>query len=176
MAKRTTNKDDREDVVSLSNIIKIVMLALLLAFLITRIMLPTRVVGYSMFPTLNDGDYVLVNRLDKVPDNGDIVVFYYGQFGLKYLVKRVIAAEGDKLELNKGVITVNGITLDEQYVNEHWESGFYSGTIPDGYMFVMGDNRNDSTDSRIFGLVDEDTLIGNVIIRLFPLNKMGLVN
>lgn len=179
MAKRSTSNDndddDDDDVVSLSNIIKIVISALLLAFLITRIILPTKVVGYSMYPTLIEGDYVLVNRLDKVPNNGETIVFYYGHFGLKYLVKRVIAVEGDMLELSNGVITVNGVKLDEPYINEDWESGVYSGTIPKGQIFVMGDNRNYSTDSRIFGLVSEDKIIGKVVLRFFPLCKLGLI-
>lgn len=146
-------------------VVRSITVGFLIAFLITRIILPTKIMGSSMYPTLIDGDYVLVNRLDKKPDREDIIVFYYGILDQEYLVKRVIAISGDRYEINHGEVFINGSRIEESYVKEEWVEKNFSGLVPEGYIFVMGDNRNSSVDSRSFGLVEVSEVIGKVLLK-----------
>lgn len=154
---------ENQNYISLFNILKIVGSAFLLAFLITRIILPAKIVGDSMEPTLHDGRYVAVNRISKDLVAGDIIIFNI--YDKKYLVKRVIAVEGDVLEIKNGEIHVNGVRLDEPYIKEKWYDGFYSGVIPEGHIYVMGDNRNDSIDSRNIGSIKMNTILGKILFK-----------
>ena len=111
----------------------------------------------------DDGDTLLLNMLGS-PERGDIVVFTYDWNGVTphALVKRVIALPGDRVEISDGKLFLNGELLDEPYLKEdmdHFYDGF-SVTVPDGHFFAMGDNRNNSTDSRAIGCVPQNKLIG----------------
>lgn len=139
--------------------------------------------GTSMYPTLNNQDKMLVSDVFYRPKAGDIVVFKKDQYDPdKALVKRVIATEGQEINIDfdKGVVYVDGEPLEEDYINELTTTKLdFIGpqTVPEGCVFVMGDNRNMSTDSRKseIGMVDNRLIIGKVYCVIFPLSSFGLV-
>ena len=143
------------------------------------------VVGHSMVPTLQDGDKVIITRLAGDYERGDIVVLRKETFREEPIVKRIIAVEGQTIDIDfvSGIVYVDGEALDEPYVNEltydpeDFESYEKPVVVPEGCVFVMGDNRNNSTDSRreTIGFVDERYIMGKVIFRILPLSKVGAI-
>ena len=139
--------------------------------------------GTSMNPTLNNQDKMLVSGLFYKPEAGDIVVFKKDSYSPdKALVKRVIATEGQEINIDfdRGIVYVDGVALEEDYISELTTTKLdFIGpkTVPEGCVFVMGDNRNMSTDSRDkdIDMVDERLIIGKVYCVLFPLSSFGLV-
>ena len=140
--------------------------------------------GTSMNPTLNNQDKMLVSGLFYKPEAGDIVVFKKDSYSPdKALVKRVIATEGQEINIDfdKGIVYVDGAAIEEDYIAELTRTKLdFIGpkTVPEGCVFVMGDNRNMSTDSRDkdIDMVDERLIIGKVYCVLFPLSSFGLVD
>ncbi len=139
--------------------------------------------GTSMYPTLNNQDKMLVSDIFYKPKAGDVVVFKKDQYDpSKALVKRVIATEGQEINIDfdRGIVYVDGEALEEDYINELTTTKLdFIGpqTVPEGCVFVMGDNRNMSTDSRKteIGMVDTRLIIGRVYFVIFPLDSFGLV-
>ena len=140
-----------------------------------------KVDGHSMDHTLSDGERILINLL-KVPDYGDIVVVDgYTDYG-KPLVKRVIAKGGDTIciDYETGTVAVNGEVLREDYIAEPTYLGYdveFPYTVPEGTVFVMGDNRNNSLDSRssYVGCIDERDILGKVLLCFLPVSDFGVV-
>lgn len=134
--------------------------------------------GSSMSPALNDGDKILVSCFNYKPRKGDMVVFYVPSSDSLF-VKRVIATENDTVDINYDMKTVkiNGETINEPYavVTESPRKNeiAYPFTTPEGHVFVMGDNRNESLDSRsvMVGGVDENRILGKAVFKLFPFSK-----
>lgn len=139
--------------------------------------------GTSMYPTLNNEDKMLVSDLFYKPKTGDVVVFKKDQYDPdRALVKRVIATEGQEINIDfdRGIVYVDGEAIEEDYINELTATKLdFIGpqTVPDGCVFVMGDNRNMSTDSRKteIGMVDNRLIIGKVYLVIFPLESFGMV-
>ena len=139
--------------------------------------------GTSMVPTLQNQDKMLVSGLFYKPKAGDIVVFKKDEYSPnKALVKRVIATENQKINIDfdKGIVYVDEVPIEEDYINDLTLTKLdFIGpkTVPEGCVFVMGDNRNMSTDSRKneIGMVDSRLIIGKVYCVLFPLKSFGLV-
>ena len=163
--------------------IKVIATALVFAFIITQFVRPTLVRGESMYPTLEERDYLIINRMAyKIgePEDGDIIVFstqlLQENGNTKDLVKRIIAVEGEKIEDSK--VYINDKLIDEPYIHNNYTEGNVDIVIPEGKVFAMGDNREKSLDSRYqdVGLVDEKDIMGKVAIRLFPFNKIGKVD
>jgi len=132
-----------------------------------------RVEGQSMAPTLEDQDRLIVNKLVYrigEPRRGDIVMLYYPLNPDKSFVKRVIAEEGDTVRIVDGRVYVNDIPLKDDYVASEYRSHDDWGpqVIPEGYYFVMGDHRNNSSDSRHWGMVPKKYIIGKVQLRWWP--------
>ena len=133
-----------------------------------------RVEGQSMAPTLADQDRLIVNKLAYrigEPRRGDIVMLYYPLNPDKSFVKRVIAEEGDQVRIVDGRVYVNDVPLRDDFVPPEFRShdDFGPTVIPDGYYFVMGDHRNNSSDSRHWGMVPKKYIIGKVQLRWWPL-------
>ena len=139
--------------------------------------------GTSMNPTLLNGDKMLVSDLFYRPKAGDVVVFKTDNYDPdKALVKRIIATEGQEINIDfeNGIVYVNGDPIQEDYINELTNTKLdFIGpqTVPEGCVFVMGDNRNASTDSRKkeIGMVDERMILGRVYCVIFPLSELGWV-
>ena len=141
------------------------------------------VMGHSMEPTLQNGDKLIVSNMFYTPQYGDIVVLRKESFGEQAIVKRVIATEGQTVDIDfdEGIVYVDGVALDEPYIAEVTRRPLdFSGevTVPEGCVFVLGDNRNRSNDSRDadIGMVDTRYIIGRALIRVFPLSEFGLVD
>ena len=140
------------------------------------------VVGHSMVPTLEQSDKVVISNLFYHPKQGDVVVLRKQTLMQEPIVKRIIATEGQTVDIDfdDGVVYVDGKALDEPYVNEpvHDRENFEGKiTVPEGCVFVMGDNRNASTDSRDsrLGMVDERYILGHVQSVVFPISDFGTV-
>jgi signal peptidase I len=134
-----------------------------------------RVDGLSMAPTLEDQDRLIVNKMVYEigdPRPGDIVMLYYPLNPEKMFVKRVIASEGDVVRIVDGRVYVNDLPLHDDYVPEEFRSHDDWGpkVIDQGYYFVMGDHRNNSSDSRHWGLVPKKYIVGKVKVRFWPLH------
>ena len=132
-----------------------------------------RVDGQSMAPTLSDHDRLIVNKLAYRigdPHIGDVVMFYYPNDPSKTFVKRVIAGEGDQVRIVAGKVYRNDILMDDSFVPPDLRSHEDWGpqVVPEGYYFVMGDNRNNSSDSRIWGFVPKKYITGRVQLRWWP--------
>ena len=139
--------------------------------------------GTSMNPTLNNNDKMLVSGLFYEPKVGDVVVFKKDEYDPeRALVKRVIAVEGQviNMDFDRGIVYVDGVPLEEDYIMEPTTNKIdFIGpqTVPEGCVFVMGDNRNHSNDSRgsQIGCVDTRFVFGHVLFRLTPINKFGVI-
>ncbi|MGE0591953.1 MAG: signal peptidase I [Vicinamibacterales bacterium] len=133
-----------------------------------------RVEGQSMAPTLEDQDRLIVNKLAYrigEPRRGDIVMLYYPVDPDKSFVKRVIAEEGDLIRIVDGQVYVNDVPLGDDFVAPEYRSHdeFGPTVVPEGYYFVMGDHRNNSSDSRHWGMVPKKYVIGKVQVRWWPI-------
>jgi signal peptidase I len=138
-----------------------------------------RVEGHSMAPTLEDQDRLIVNKLAYrigEPHISDIVMLYYPNDPNKSFVKRVIAEEGDQVRIVDGKVYRNDFHLDDSFVPPDYRSHDDWGpqVIPEGYYFVMGDHRNNSSDSRHWGFVPKKYIIGKVQLRWWPLGHARL--
>ena len=136
--------------------------------------------GHSMTPTLLDGDKIIITRLTGSYDAGDMVVLQKDSYGPDPIVKRIIATEGQTVDIDfeMGVVYVNGLALDEDYINEPtFDPEDFVGpqVVPEGCVFVLGDNRNNSLDSRraSIGMVDTRHILGKVVFRILPLRRFG---
>jgi signal peptidase I len=145
-------------------------LAAILFLGINAVSARVRVDGFSMLPTLEDGEFVLVSKVNYqfgAVERGDIVVFHFPLDPEQELIKRVIGLPRDTISVQNGVVSVNGQALNETYIAA---APAYSGdwTVPDGQLFVLGDNRNDSSDSHSWGYLPLDKVVGKAVVIYWP--------
>ena len=159
------------------DLLETIVLAVVLFFAINTVSARVRVDGFSMVPTLQNGEYVLVNRLayrNSLPERGDIIVFESTQVSDLDLIKRVIGLPGDTIKIFGGEVRVNDQVLDEPYIAA---APAYNGewNVPEGNLFVLGDNRNDSSDSHAWGLLPIENVIGKAILIYWPIPEWNLI-
>ncbi len=163
-----------------------------LVFVLTTLLFRHAIVdGPSMNKTLEHGEHLIISDLFYKPDYGDVIVFEDYSLGenlKKPIVKRVIALAGDTVEIDSyGKVFVNGLPIDEsgyKYLSDgvykNLSSHIYASgekyTVPEGTVFVLGDNRNNSSDSRVFGAISTDSILGEVKLRFWPIASFGAVN
>lgn len=179
-AKRGRSKkpDQKTDALDFVQCIVTALLACILIFVFVG--RTVGVIGSSMVPTLHEGDRLIVSNLFYTPKNGDIVILRKETLTEEPIVKRVIATEGQVVDIDfdEGIVYVDGEPLDEDYVNSptYRQLDFYGPiTVPEGCVFVLGDNRNASNDSRDadLGCVDTRYIIGKALLRVLPLSQFG---
>ncbi len=152
-----------------------------------------KVEGTSMQPLLQDGERIFVNRyiymtdplpllkwklpLTREPDHGDVVVFWFPREPTKYFIKRVIGVPGDSLRIRNGIIYINKVKVNDDFIPRAFKS--YNDkeitVVPQGYYFCVGDHRNKSYDSRQWGYVPRKYIIGKAVLRYWPPNEFGLI-
>lgn len=158
------------------------MFAVILFLVVNMVTARIRVEGDSMEPSLNDGQFVVVNKLAysileysiRQPQRGDIVVFNFPLNPARRFIKRIIGLPGDRLQVLDGQVFVNGNLLNEPYLavppayNDQWDIGM-------GEVFVLGDNRNNSSDSQNWGALAMEDIIGKAIFVYWPTESMGWI-
>ena len=180
-------KNKRNEIVSTFGYI---IVALVIALLVRQFLFaPVSVDGESMMPTLKDGDRIVLNKFEKI-DRFDIVVFPGPDDPSRLYIKRVIGLPGDEITIQDDILYINGKKVDEPYLDvfkaKLKENQLLTGDftlmgktgeskVPEGEYFVMGDNRSNSKDSRIFGFVHADKIDGTAEFRIWPLTDFGFI-
>jgi signal peptidase I len=160
-----------------AEILQTVLLAGVLFLAVNFVTARIRVEGTSMEPSLHDGEFVVVNRLAyrwAMPTRGDIVVFRYPLNPERRFIKRIIGLPGDQILIGDGRVWVNGQPLEEPYIAA---APRYTGeyTVGAGEVFVLGDNRNNSSDSQNWGMLPLRDIIGRAILVYWPVTEAGVI-
>lgn len=159
------------------DVLETLVLSLVLFAVINAISARIRVDGFSMEPTLKTGEFVIVNKLAYKlgnPKLGDVIVFHYPRDPEQEYIKRVIGVPGDNIRVENGLVYLNGIALNEPYIaaapayQNNW-------IVPENSLFVLGDNRNNSSDSHNWGPVPMENVIGKAIFVYWPPEKWGAI-
>ncbi len=159
------------------DVLETLLLSALLFLAINAISARIRVDGHSMEPTLHTGEFVVVNKLAYKfgsPQQGDVIVFHFPRDPEQEYIKRVIGLPGDTVSISKGEVRVNGQVLEEPYIlnqpayNNKW-------TVPERHLFVLGDNRNNSSDSHTWGPVPLNYVVGKALFVYWPPQDWGLI-
>lgn len=158
-------------------LVETVLLTLLIYVLVRHFLFENyRVVGHSMDPTLEDEQYLVVNKLGyrlHEPQRGDIVVFYDPRSSDRKLIKRVIGLPGEVLEIRQGQVIIDEQSLDEGYIPDPGRYSVPPTPIPADHYFVLGDNRNNSSDSRSWGVLDAGKIVGKASFTYWPVRLWG---
>jgi signal peptidase I len=147
---------------------------------------PFVVSGSSMLPNFHDGDYLIVDRLTyrrQDPQRGDVIVLKFPRDPRQYFIKRIIGLPGEKVELENGYVVIynkenpEGFRLREPYLSSQAQTIGRTGpvTLGDTQYYVLGDNRTGSSDSRVWGILPEENIVGRAWLRVFPVNNFSLV-
>ncbi len=132
--------------------------------------------GLSMAPRIASGEFVLINTISyrlHAPQRGDIVAFRHDSPAPEVFIKRIIGLPGDKIAIDRGRVMVNGSVLPEPYVRFADNRSFSEVTVPAGSLYVLGDNRVDSNDSRFWGFVGQDQVLGRAVAGIWPPAALG---
>jgi signal peptidase I len=168
----------------LRDTLEIVFLALVLYVVIQYAVQTVHVLGSSMYGTLHDNDLLVASKISyklHAPQRGDIIVFKPPDEASRDFIKRVIALPGERIHITNSVVYINGQVLHEPYLpekwtyNNNWPADGQDKLVPSNEYFVMGDNRNHSSDSRTFGFIELDSILGKAEIRIWPLAQAGFL-
>jgi signal peptidase I len=167
----------------LAEIVRFSIIAILLVIPIRMfIAQPFIVSGASMDETFHSGEYLIVDQVTyhfEKPSRGDVVIFRYPRDPSKFFIKRVIGVPGDTITIENAQVSISnesnpsGFTLDEPYIKSMQPAAPFKETLGDREYFVMGDNRDKSSDSRAWGVLQEERIIGRAFVRLFPPNELS---
>lgn len=165
---------DKEEIKkSLLEYIKVILITVVVTFSVLYFVQISRVIGSSMEPTYHNGNIILVDKVfykrGKPSYNDIVVVKYHVSEGEDQIIKRIVGLPGDHIEMKDNQLYRNGKLLKEDYINEPMvNNDDFSYDIPEGKVFIMGDNRNNSVDSRIIGYIDfDDEIVGRVFFKVF---------
>lgn len=191
---------------TIRDVVETLVLTAVIFLLVRSVVQNFKVEGRSMEPTLRNGQYLVINKalywhvdaslVDRVlpgvvnetarrdgavyvfgePQRGDIVVFRYPKDPSRDFIKRVIALPGDTVEIRQGKVYVNGQYVDEAYINETANYSWSPRRMASGEYFVLGDNRNNSSDSHVWGPVPRDNIIGKAWVSYWPVDSLGLLS
>jgi signal peptidase I len=153
--------------------LQLAVLALLLAAFFVRF---PQVSGLSMEPHIRSGEYVIINTFAYrigAPRRGEIVAFRHDSGARTVFIKRVVGLPGERIRIDRGKVYVDGRSLNEPYVALTDDRSFAEVSVPPGSVYVLGDNRANSEDSRVFGPVPDDRLIGRAIAGIWPPRMLG---
>lgn len=169
----------------ITQLIKSICISGVIAIGINLVVQPTIVSGQSMYSTLENKDYLMINKVaykSEAPERGDIIVFKTELIDeesnkKKNLVKRVIGLTDEHLVIKDNKVYIDGKELEEDYLTDIYTDGDIDITIPNNRVFVMGDNRENSDDSRksYIGTISLEDIIGKVFVRMYPFNKVGQI-
>ncbi|MDO5047264.1 MAG: signal peptidase I [Anaerococcus sp.] len=186
MSKNTQKKSNDQGILYIIwDWVKTIAIALIITILIKLFVIDaTQVSGISMLNTLHDGDILLVNKIGthfRDFSRGDIIILKAPDYPGRLYVKRIVGDQGDKVELKDGNVLVNGELVEERYTSipETFPSADKtSWQLEEGEYFVMGDNRipGASNDSRNFGPIPEDSIVGHAFLRFYPFDSIGLID
>ena len=138
----------------------------------------TRVYGSSMEPNLHTDQRLVVEKVSyrlRKPHRGDVVVLRMPERGPELLIKRIVALPNETIEIRNGRVSIDGTVLDEPYLSQRTSGTHGPLTVPEGHVFVMGDNRGASNDSRVFGPVSLERVVGRAWISYWPIEYLGVV-
>jgi signal peptidase I len=178
----TTPKNKFREVVEFTwEILKIVIISLAIIVPIRYFLIqPFFVNGASMEPNFQNGDYLIVDEISyrfDAPERGDVVIFRYPLDPSQFFIKRVIGLPGENIKVEDGKVFINGKVLDEsKYLQNIDTAGSIEVKLAENEYFVLGDNRQASSDSRKWGEVDKKFIIGRAWLRAWPFNRAGVVN
>lgn len=163
-----------------SEIFESVVIAVLLAVLIRLFILePFYIPSGSMEPTLREHDRIIVSKLNYLwaePQRGDIIVFKYPRDPKRNFVKRIIAVGGETVALKNSRLYINGQEVPEDYLPPGLRfADFGPVSVPEGYFFMLGDNRNNSEDSRVWGFLPRRLIVGKALVIYWPPSRLGVV-
>ncbi len=168
----------------LGEIVRFSLLALIIVLPVRLfIAQPFIVSGASMEHTFSTGEYLIVDQLTyhfEEPKRGDVIIFRYPKDPSKFFIKRIIAVPGDTIDINGSTVTLtnaehpDGVTLAESYILDMKPGTTVTETLEEGEYFVMGDNRNASSDSRAWGVLQRDKIVGRAFLRLFPVTEVDV--
>ena len=162
----------------LVDILETLLLSVVLFFLINAVSARIKIDGSSMEPNLHHGEFVIVSKINYrfgEPERGDVVVFDFPRNITQEYIKRIIGMPGEQIRVGDGKVYINGILLTEPYLNIEPK---YEGewVVPENNLFVLGDNRNNSSDSHTWGIVPMDNVIGEALLIYWPPSSWGLIN
>jgi signal peptidase I len=165
---------------ALREMVETVLLTLLIYVLVRTFLFENyRVVGHSMLPTLEDDQFLIVNKLGyrlHEPQRGDVVVFRDPRSPDRKLIKRVVGMPGEVIETRNGQVYVDGEPLDEPYIQAPGRYSQPSTQIPEGHYYVLGDNRNNSSDSHNWGNLPQDRIVGKAWLSYWPPDLWGVIS
>jgi signal peptidase I len=168
----------------LRDTLEIVFLALVLYVVIQYAVQTVHVLGSSMYATLHDNDLLVASKISyklHPPQRGDIIVFKPPDEASRDFIKRIIGLPGERVHITNSVVYINGQVLHEPYLpekwtyNSNWPASGQDQLIPPDQYFVLGDNRNHSSDSRTFNTITLDSILGKAEIRIWPLSQVGFL-
>lgn len=160
-------------------IVEVLVLTICIFLVIHFVIQSYHVDGISMEPNFNSSELVVVNKtayLFHAPQRGDVIVFHYPVDPTQDFIKRVIGLPGDTIQVNYNQVWVNGVLLNEPYISAPANMVAQKWTVPANDYFVMGDNRPRSDDSRMWGFVPKDNIVGKAVIVYWPISKWQSIN